>query len=128
MFIDNLYTLLQIPFSLLFTYLIVKLVYVIAPDEKVPGKYMRVGSLFTTISWLIVTILFSYYINNIARYDLIYGNLTNIIILLIWFYFLAYMFVIGLFLNKDSAQRGIEKTNAIKLDQIRKKVIEERSK
>ena len=126
-FIDNLYTLLQFPVSLLVMYFIIKLVYKIAPDERVPAKYMTKGSLFTTISWLLVTILFSYYINNIARFDLVYGNLSNIIILLIWFYILAYIFVIGLYMNKNNAQKGIEKTNTLKLDEIRKKVRDERN-
>ena len=126
--IDSLYTLLQFPVSLLFMYLVIKLVYVIAPDDKVPGKYMTSGAIFTTISWLIITVLFSYYINNIARFDLVYGNLTNLIVLLIWFYILAYIFVIGMFLNRNSAIKGIEKTNTIKLEEIRKKVQEERSK
>ena len=83
---------------------------------------MTKGAIFTTISWLLVTVLFSYYINNIARFDLIYGNLANLVILLFWFYILAFVFVIGLYLNKNSAVSGIEKTNTIKLEEIRKKV------
>ena len=55
---------------------------------------------------------------------MVYGNLANIVILLLWFYVLAYVFVIGLYLNKKSAEAGIEKTNTIKLDEIRKKVNE----
>ena len=66
----------------------------------------------------------SYYINNVARYNLVYGNLANIVILLLWFYVLAYVFVVGLYLNKNSADAGIEKTNTIKLNEIRKKVHE----
>ena len=127
-YIDALYTILQIPVSLLIMFLIIKLVYFIAPDEKVKSKYMNRGALFTTISWLIVTIGYSYYINNVARYDLVYGNLANIVILLFWFYVLAYIFVVGLYLNKTKADAGIEKTNRIKLDEIRKKIREEQNK
>ena len=127
-YIDALYTILQIPVSLLIMFLIIKLVYFIAPDEKVKNKYMNRGALFTTISWLIVTIGYSYYINNVARYDLVYGNLANIVILLFWFYVLAYIFVVGLYLNKTKADAGIEKTNRIKLDEIRKKIREEQNK
>ena len=85
-FIDTLYALLQIPVSLLVMFFIIKLLYTIAPDEKVSSKYMNRGAFFTTISWLLVTIIYSYYINNIARYDLVYGNLANIVILLFWFF------------------------------------------
>lgn len=127
-YIDALYTILQIPVSLIIMFYIIKLVYVIAPDEKVKSKYMNRGALFTTISWLIVTVGYSYYINNIARYDLVYGNLANIVILMFWFYVLAYIFVIGLYLNKKKADAGIEKTNRIKLDEIRKKIREDQNK
>ena len=109
-------------------FFIIKLVYIVAPDDKVKGKYVNRGALFTTISWLIVTVVFSYYINNIARYNLVYGNLANIVILLFWFYILAYIFVIGLYLNRIKTEAGIEKTNKIKLDEIRKRVLEERLK
>lgn len=126
--IDTIYTILQIPVSMIVMFFIIKLVYIVAPDDKVKGKYVNRGALFTTISWLIVTVVFSYYINNIARYNLVYGNLANIVILLFWFYILAYIFVIGLYLNRIKTEAGIEKTNKIKLDEIRKRVLEERLK
>ena len=122
--IDTLYTILQIPVSLIVMFFIIKLIYIIAPDERVKGKYVNRGALFTTISWLLITVVFSYYINNIADYTLVYGNLASIVILLFWFYILAYIFVIGLYLNRKKAEDGIDKTNKIKLDEIRKRIEE----
>ena len=122
--VNTIYVILQIPVSLLFVFAFIKLVYVIAPDEKIPGKYVNKGAVFTTLGWLLTTNIYSYYINNIAKYNLIYGNLANIVILLLWFYFLAFIFVIGLQLNKKSVDAGIEKTNTIKLDEIRKRIHE----
>ena len=87
--VNTLYFILSGPVSLLVVYLFIKLVYVIAPDDKIPSKYMAKGALFTTVAWLLLTYCFSYYINNIARYDLVYGNLANIVMLLLWFYALA---------------------------------------
>ena len=126
--INTLYTILQIPVSMLVMFFAIKLVYVIAPDEKVKGKYVNRGALFTTVSWLLVTVVFSYYINNIARFNLVYGNLANIVIILFWFYILAYIFVIGLYLNRKKTEAGIDKTNRIKLDEIRKRIEEEKLK
>ena len=126
--INTIYTVLQIPVSLIVMFLIIKLIYVVAPDDKVKGKNVNKGALFTTISWLIVTIIYSYYINNIARYNLVYGNLANLVILMLWFYLLAYMFVIGLCMNRIKREESIEMTNKIKLDEIRKKIQEEQKK
>ncbi len=122
--VNILYVILQIPVSIIFIFTFIKLVYIIAPDEKIPGKYANKGAIFTTLTWLLATNIYSYYINNVARYNLVYGNLANIVILLLWFYVLAYVFVVGLYLNKNSADKGIEKTNTIKLNEIRKKVHE----
>ena len=80
--------------------------------------------MFTTISWLVVTMIFSYYINNIANYNLIYGSLANVVILLFWLYILAYIFVIGLFLNRKNTEVAKKRTNKRALEEIRKKVIE----
>ncbi|NLC48097.1 MAG: YihY/virulence factor BrkB family protein [Tenericutes bacterium] len=123
-----LYFLIQFPVSLLVIFFFIKLVYTIAPDATIPSKYVNKGALFTTITWLLITSIFSYYINNIAKYDLIYGNLANIVMLLLWFYALAYVFVIGLYLNKTISDAGIEKTNSIKLGEIREKVKKEKYK
>lgn len=121
-YIDKLYFLLQVPISMLIMFYIIKFIYVIAPDERVVMKSVNRGSLFTTVSWLVITICFSHYINNIARYDVLYGNLASVVILLFWFYIMAYIFVIGLCLNKDLSDKNIEKTNTLKLEEIRKKV------
>ena len=126
--INTLYTLLQWPVSLLVVYLAIKLIYIIAPDEKIKGKYVTKGALFTTVAWLLVTLLFSTYINNINTYDLIYGSLANVVILLFWLYMLAYIFVIGLFLNRRNTDIERGRTNRIALDEIRKKVLEKQKK
>lgn len=118
----------QIPVSLFVVFFFIKILYTVAPDQKISSKYVNKGALFTTIGWLVSTIIYSFYINNIADYSLVYGNLANIVILLLWLYLLSYIFVIGLFLNKTSIEQGIEKTNIIKLDEIRKKVKEDSKK
>lgn len=128
MIINIIYYIIQVPVSLLVMFFFIKIVYTFAPDQRIPSKYVTKGAIFTTISWLLITTLFSFYINNMARYDLVYGNLANIVILLLWFYVLAYVFVIGLYMNKTNTEVGIEKTNTIKLEEIRKKIKDEKKK
>lgn len=128
MIINIIYYIIQVPVSLLVMFFFIKIVYTFAPDQRIPSKYVTKGAIFTTISWLLITTLFSFYINNMAKYDLVYGNLANIVILLLWFYILAYVFVIGLYMNKTNTEVGIEKTNTIKLEEIRKKIKDEKKK
>lgn len=126
--ISIIYYIIQVPVSLFVMFFFIKIVYTFAPDQRIPSKYVTKGAIFTTISWLLITTLFSYYINNMARYDLVYGNLANIVILLLWFYILAYVFVIGLYMNKTNTEEGIEKTNTIKLEEIRNKIKDEKKR
>ena len=73
--------------------------YIIAPDRSVKAQNANYGAIFTTIAWIITTVCYSYYINNIADYTAFYGNLTNICVLMIWFYLISFFFVVGMSLN-----------------------------
>ena len=80
-------------------YVNLKLLYTIAPDKKIPSKSTTYGSIFTTIIWTIATAIFSYYLKYFANYNLIYGNLSSIIILMMWIYIISYVFVMGIAIN-----------------------------
>lgn len=90
---------LQGPILWFILFLFIKLIYTMAPDKKINTSYVNYGSAFTTISWLVVTSSYSIYVNEIANYNALYGNLANLVILMLWFYLLSYCFTIGLALN-----------------------------
>lgn len=87
------------PVSWFVIFFMLKFIYTMAPDKKIPSSYTTYGALFTSISWIIVTQLYSVYIGRFAHYDVFYGGLANIVILMLWVYLLAYTFVIGIGLN-----------------------------
>ena len=95
----TIYYLLKYPISFIFIYISIKVIYTIAPTKEIKSSSVTRGSLFTTIMWMITTQIYSYYVGNIVHYDLFYGSISNIIILLTWVYFLAYIFTIGLIIN-----------------------------
>ncbi len=45
--------------------------------------------------WLVLSFLFSYYVENIARYSVIYGTLGAVIVLLLWLYLASVMLIMG---------------------------------
>ncbi len=95
------YYLLKYPLSFLLIYFNLKIIYTIAPNVDIKSKSVTNGSLFTTLIWMLTTQIYSYWVGNIAHYDLFYGSISNIIILLIWVYLLSYIFVIGLVMNAN---------------------------
>ena len=116
------YPALKWPLTLFVVFLFIKLIYTMAPDETIPSSYVNKGAIFTTISWTIITALYSFYINNIANYTMLYGALSNIVILMLWFWLISYIFVIGLALNCKNLEEENEKTNTIKLKEIQNKI------
>lgn len=106
------------PFSWLIIFLFIKTIYTMAPDKKFLSRSVNGGALFTTMAWIGITELYSLYISQYANYSLFYGSLANIVILMLWVYFLSYAFVIGMAMNYH---QDLEKTGVIEIN----KVIEE---
>lgn len=113
--IVTVFNILKGPVSWLIIFFFIKLLYTMAPDRKVPSSYVNYGAVFTTIFWILATYLYSYYINHFANYSVFYGGLANIVILMLWVYLLAYIYVIGLALNNREEIDKIEKTAQIKV-------------
>ncbi|MBR2247987.1 MAG: YihY/virulence factor BrkB family protein [Bacilli bacterium] len=121
-FLHNVYHIVKYPLSILVVYINIKLLYVIAPDKKLKHKTTTKGAIFTTISWIISTEIYTFYINKFAVYDLFYGSISNIIVLLLWIYILSYLFVLGMALNTgDHPEDDVERTKEITKEDIKKK-------
>lgn len=105
------------PITWLVMFMFIKIIYTLAPDRKLPSRNVNTGALFTTFTWALVTEIFSYYINNYAAYDVFYGSLANIVILMMWFFILAYIFTVGMALNYREEKIKLEKTGQINLKQ-----------
>ena len=115
--IDIIFTYLKIPLSFILIFFGVKVIYTIAPDKTISSKYTNYGALFTTVGWIISTKVYSIYLNNMGDYNVYYGSLANIVILLFWVYILAYIFTVGIALNNErylDSQKVSSKKEAIK--------------
>ena len=97
--IKTIHKLLEWPVSIFLIFVNLKLIYTIAPSVKVASKTTTYGALFTTIIWTIATAVFSYYLNHFANYNILYGNLSSLIILMMWLYIISYVFVMGIAIN-----------------------------
>lgn len=97
--IQSILVVLKYPLILLILFMNIKLMYVIAPDSEIPSKSTNIGAAFTTIGWVLATEIFSFYIEKFARYDVFYGSISNMLVLLLWVYLLAYIYVFGMVIN-----------------------------
>ena len=101
-FIYRLFKLLQYPITILILYFNIKLMYVIAPDEKIDSRSATKGAIFTTIGWILASEIYSFYISTFSNYSVFYGSISNVVILLLWVYILSYIFVLGMIINAGS--------------------------
>jgi len=73
--------------------------YMLAPNMKVKLKHSIWGALFATLSWQVVSLGFSFYVNSIGNYSATYGSLGTIIVLMIWFYISGIIIITGGVIN-----------------------------
>ena len=99
---------LKWPFAIFIIFFNVKLIYTLAPDWKIMSKHTTKGAIFTTISWIVVLEVYSFWVTHFSRYDLFYGSLSNIVILMLITYLISYIFVIGIAINVKSYEYKIE--------------------
>ena len=72
------------------------------------SKHTTKGAIFTTISWIVVIQIYSFWVNHFSNYDLFYGSLSNIAILMLMIYLISYILVIGIAINVKSYEYKID--------------------
>ena len=77
-------------------------VYRFGPSRRPAKKrWVMPGIIFTTLTWLIQSFAFSKFIAAFGNYNAVYGSLSAVIILLIWFWLTAYTVIVGAELNAE---------------------------
>lgn len=71
--------------------------------EKLGSRFVRVwpGAFLATLMWLIVTTAFALYVEHLANYNIFYGSMGTVVILLIWLYLLACIILLGCEFNAE---------------------------
>lgn len=88
-----------------FLFLFFMLFYKVVPTHKVKWHQTLPGTLFSTFGWQLFSIVFGEYVTNVD-YTRLYGQLSGIILLVIWFYMTAIILLISGLLNAEFRKRG----------------------
>ncbi len=97
--IKEIFNILKGPLTWLVMFIFLRGIYEIAPDRVRRNSHINTGAIFTTVGWVILTWFYSQISTNMTTYNIFYGALSNIAILMLWLYFMSFVFVIGLSLN-----------------------------
>lgn len=100
------------PFTAVLIMLALALNYYVLPDVKQRFKYITPGSVVGTVLWLACTWGFTQYVEHFGKYNLTYGSLAGVMVLLLWLYITGLIFIVGGELNailEHASPEGKEK-------------------
>lgn len=69
--------------------------YHFTPCRRLTWGEVLPGAIFSTLSWLIASLGFAYYVNNFSNYSYIYGVIGAVIVLMLWLYLTAIIILLG---------------------------------
>jgi membrane protein len=71
------------------------LTYYLLPDVEQEFKFITPGSVVGTLAWMVATWAFGRYVAAFGSYNVTYGSLGSVIVLLTWLYISGFIFLVG---------------------------------
>lgn len=71
------------------------LIYKIVPNKRVHFTSALQAALFTGLLWELAKHLFAWYIVHLAKYSILYGSLSTMVIFVLWVYYSSTILVVG---------------------------------
>jgi len=78
-----------------FIFLLFLLLYKYVPARRVPWRMAITAATFTAVCWEILKLGFAFYLTRIADYTSVYGGIATLVVVVVWLYDLAIVFVLG---------------------------------
>lgn len=80
------------------------LLYYFTPDVEQEWRWVTPGSVLAVLAWVGVSLSFRYYVENFGQYNVTYGSIGAIIVLLTWMYLSGFFLLIGGEINAEIEQ------------------------
>jgi Predicted membrane protein len=77
----------------------ITILYILAPNCKVGFTQAFPGAALAVFLWLLLSAGFSFYVENMGNYSLLFGSIGAIIVLLVWLYMMAVILLMGAEVN-----------------------------
>lgn len=71
------------------------LIYKFLPNRKDKVKKQIPGAIFAAVGWMIISWIFSVYVDVFQGFSDMYGSLTTIVLIMLWMYFCMYTILLG---------------------------------
>lgn len=87
------------------------LIYKFLPNRRDTYRRQLPGAVFSTLGWMVISWVFSVYVDVFQGFSSMYGSLTTIMLIMMWMYFCMYCILIGGELNVMFGAKVIENDN-----------------
>jgi membrane protein len=77
----------------------ISFLYYLAPARRRDFRFISAGSSLATLLVILTTVGFNFYVDNFAKYNILYGSIGTLMVVLLWIYFNAISLLIGFELN-----------------------------
>jgi membrane protein len=79
--------------------LVVACLYYFLPDVEQRFRFITPGSVVAVLLWILASLGFSLYVGHFGRYEVVYGALGGVIVLLLWMWISAIVILLGAEIN-----------------------------
>jgi len=87
----------------------ISFLYYLAPAKRHHFRFISAGASLATILLILTIFGFNFYVDNFSRYNVLYGSIGTLMIVLLWIYFNAIILLIGFELNASIYNARLEK-------------------
>lgn len=96
-------------------YFAISIIYNTGNFRRRKWKWFSAGSSFATLFFVVASLLFAWFVNNLASYNRLYGSIGTLMVLLIWINFNSVILLLGFELNASihRARQDAEKHNLL---------------
>jgi len=106
--------------QILMVFFLISFIYYYAPKHRKQYRFMSVGSTFATLLYFLTFYGFNQYITHFSKYNVLYGSIGTLIIILMWIYINSFILLIGFELN--SSIKTVRKTDIFSLFRRKKEI------
>lgn len=99
-YVDSVWLWLRWPLGFVLYFCMIGFNFYMLPTERRTFRHVIPGTFLAAVGLLIVTAAYSIYTSSLANYDIVYGALSSVVAILIWFFFLAWVLLLGVLFNK----------------------------
>ena len=104
------------------TLLAISITYWWAPVKKQRVGFFSAGAILSTGMFFLLTWGFGIYLNNFNRYNLIYGSIGSLLLLMLWIYFSCIVLLVGYELNSSIYDGTLRHKNRLVKRQIKDRI------